>query len=89
MFVNHLSSHNDPQHLAHKQKITPKAECTDAIAKALQHAAPGTPGANLTYADNPSRLPLAPGGSRGRPPSQAPLRPLLLLLLGWLGGVLP
>ena len=52
MFFNHLSSHNDQQHRAHKQKITPKAECTDAIAKALQQAAPGTPGANLTHADN-------------------------------------
>ena len=52
MFFNHLSSRNDPLHKAHKEKITPKAECTDAIAKALQHAAPGTPGANLTHADN-------------------------------------
>ena len=52
MFFNHLSSHNDQQHRPHKQKITPKAECTDAIAKALQEAAPGTPGANLTHADN-------------------------------------
>ena len=52
MFFNHLSSRNDPLHKAHKEKITPKAECTDAIAKALLHAAPGTPGANLTHADN-------------------------------------
>ena len=81
MFFNHLSSRNDPLHKAHKEKITPKAECTDAIAKALQHAAPGTPGANLTHADNRG----VSAATRTRrlawaPASRAPLRPLLLLL---------
>ena len=45
MFFNHLSSRNDPLHQAiSKKKITPgRLSAPDAIAKALQHAAPGTP----------------------------------------------